>query len=79
MTDFDHRQTAHCESGAVSALLRHHGLPLSEPMVFGLSSALTYAYIPLLKIGGMPMLAYRMPPGRIIRGLSKRLGIRFRF
>jgi len=79
MTDFQHQQTAHCESGAVAALLRHNGLDLSEPMVFGLSSALTYAYIPLVKMGGMPLLAYRMPPGRIIRGLSKRLGIRFHF
>lgn len=79
MTNFDHQQTAHCESGAVAALLRHNGLDLSEPMVFGLSSALTYAYIPLVKMGGMPLLAYRMPPGRIIRGLSKRLGIRFHF
>jgi len=79
MTDFNHQQTAHCESGAVAALLRHNGLDLSEPMVFGLSSALTYAYIPLVKMGGMPLLAYRMPPGRIIRGLSKRLGIRFHF
>lgn len=79
MTDFNHQQTAHCESGAVAALLRHNGLNLSEPMIFGLSSALTYAYIPLVKVGGMPLLAYRMPPGRIIRGLSKRLSIRFHF
>ncbi len=79
MTDFEHRQTAHCESGTVAGLLRHNGLPLSEPMVFGLSSALTFAMIPLVKIGGMPMLAYRMPPGRIIRGLEKRLGMRFHF
>lgn len=62
MTDFNHQQTAHCESGAVAALLRHNGLDLSEPMIFGLSSALTYAYIPLVKVGGMPLLAYRMPP-----------------
>lgn len=79
MIDFDHRQTAHCESGAVSALLRHNHLLLSEPMVFGLSSALTYACIPLVKVGGMPLLAYRMPPGSIVRGLSRRLGIRFNF
>lgn len=79
MSQFEHRQTAHCESGAVAALLRHSQLPLSEPMVFGLSSALTYALIPLVKVGGMPLLAYRMPPGGIVRGLSKRLGIRFQF
>jgi hypothetical protein len=47
--NFAHRQTAHCESGTVAALLRHAGLDLSEPMVFGLSGALTFAYLPLLK------------------------------
>ena len=73
--DFEHRQTAHCESGTMAALLRHGGLELSEPMVFGLSGALTYACIPLLKIGGMPLLAYRMPPGKVIKGLASRLGI----
>lgn len=77
--NFEHRQTAHCESGAVAALLRQQQLPLSEPMVFGLSGALTYACLPLIKVGGMPLLAYRMPPGSIVRGLSKRLGIRFKF
>ncbi len=77
--EFDHRQTAHCESGAMAALLRHNGLALSEPMVFGISGALTFAYIPLLKVGGMPLLAYRLPPGRIIKGLSSRLGIDMRF
>ena len=75
---FEHRQTAHCESGAVTALLRHSGLDLSEPMVFGLSGALTFACIPLVKVGGMPMLAYRMPPGRVIKGVASRLGISMR-
>lgn len=72
---FQHRQTAHCESGAISALLRHDGLDLSESMAFGLSGALTFAYIPLIKMGGMPMIAYRMPPGFIIRGLTRALKI----
>ena len=63
----------------MASLLRHNGLDLSEPMVFGLSSALTFAYIPLIRVGGMPMLAYRMPPGRIISGLSRRIGARFDF
>ncbi|MFV0276112.1 MAG: BtrH N-terminal domain-containing protein, partial [Parahaliea sp.] len=79
MDSFEHRQTAHCESGTVAALLRHNGLDLSEPMVFGLSCALTFAYIPMVKINGQPLLAYRMPPGRIIKGLAKRLGVGFEF
>lgn len=77
MADFAHRQSAHCESGVVANLLTHAGLPMSEPMAFGLASSLTFAYLPFIKIGGMPLIAYRMPPGSIIKGVARRLGIRW--
>lgn len=77
--DFQHRQASHCESGCMSNLLRHHGLPLSEPMAFGLSSALSFAYLPIIKINGLPLIAYRMPPKAIIQGLQKPLGLKMRF
>ena len=73
---FTHRQSAHCESGVMSALVTHAGLPTSEPMAFGLAGALAFAVIPLIKLSGLPLVAYRMPPGAIIRGVRKRLGIR---
>lgn len=73
---FDHRQSAHCESGAISSLLRNRQLPLSEPMAFGIAAGLGYAYLPFLTFGGLPLFAYRMPPGFVIRGLTKRLGIK---
>jgi hypothetical protein len=76
---FEHRQAAHCESGVISSLLRHAGVPISEPMAFGISAGLTFAYIPFVKFGGMPMIAYRMPPKGVIRGLTKRLRIRMHF
>lgn len=79
LTGFDHRQAAHCESGTISSLLRHAGLDISEAMAFGLSGAMTFAYIPLVKIGGMPLISYRMPPGRIVRGVTGRLGISMKF
>jgi hypothetical protein len=72
---FVHRQSAHCESGVVSAMMSHHGAAMSEPMAFGLASALTFAYIPFVKMAGMPLIAYRMPPGAIIGAMSKRLGV----
>lgn len=75
---FVHQQCAHCESGAISALLRHAGLSISEPMAFGIAAGMTYAYLPFVKFGGLPLFAYRMPPGRVIAGLTKRLGIRMR-
>ncbi len=77
--DFQHSQASHCESGVMSNLLRHHGLPLSEPMTFGLASALSFAYLPIIKINGLPLVAYRMPPKAIIKGLQKPLGLTMRF
>ncbi len=59
----------------MSLMLRHHGLELSESMVFGLSGALMFAYIPLVKLGGMPLIAYRSMPQAIIRGVRRNLGV----
>jgi len=74
----EHRHYAHCESGVVTALLRRHGLDLSEPMVFGITGGLTFAYIPFIKITNMPLISYRMLPGSIIRGAVKNLDVQFR-
>jgi hypothetical protein len=63
-----------------SALLRHHQLDISEPMVFGLASGLAFAYLPLIKINGLPLMAYRMPPRMILKILSWRVpGLKIRF
>lgn len=76
---FTHTQSAHCESGVISSLLTHHGLPMSEPMAFGLANALAFAYIPIVKLGGQPLIAYRLPPRSIIKTLCKRLGVGVKF
>ncbi len=77
--EFQHRQASHCESGVMSSILRHQGLPISEPMTFGLAAALSFAYLPIIKINGLPLVAYRMPPKAIIKGLQKPLGLSMRF
>lgn len=76
MSRFQHQQSAHCESGVMASLLTHAGLPMSEPMAFGLASGLAFAYLPIVKLSGMPLIAYRMPPKHLIKTLSKRLGVR---
>ncbi len=76
---FEHRHASHCESGVMAALTSHYGLPLSEPLAFGLASALSFAYLPFIKLSGLPLVAYRMPPKFIIKGLSKPLGLAMRF
>jgi hypothetical protein len=77
MTAFTHRQSAHCESGVAANMLTHEGLEMSEPMAFGLSSSLTFAYIPMIKMAGMPLIAYRHLPGSVLSGVAKRLKMRW--
>ena len=76
---FQHQHAAHCESGVISSLLRHHGVPMTETLAFGLSAALSFAYLPFIKLSGQPVIAYRMPPRSIIKGLLAPLAARFRF
>jgi hypothetical protein len=76
---FEHQQTAHCESGVISALLRDKQTPMSEAMAFGIAAGMTFAYLPFVRIGGQPLIAYRMPPKSIISGLTRRLGITMKY
>jgi len=75
MESFTHRHSAHCESGVVSSLLTYAGFPISEAMAFGIGNGLTFAYLPFIKIDGMPLVAYRMPPKSIIKTVKNRLGL----
>jgi hypothetical protein len=76
-TPFIHRQSAHCESGAISSLLSHYGLNASEPLVFGIAAGIFFGYFPIVKVYGSPFITYRNAPGRILKSIEKRLGVRF--
>ena len=52
---------------------------MTETLAFGLSAALSFAYLPFIKLSGQPVIAYRMPPRSIIKGLLAPLAARFRF
>lgn len=72
---FDHRHAGHCETGTLSALLRDRGLDVSEPMVFGLGGGVFFVHLPFVRVGGIPLTAYRDAPGAIMRRACRRLGI----
>jgi len=76
-TTFNHKQSAHCENGVVSNLLRHHGIELSEPMVFGIGAGLFFSHMPFVKVDGIPVTSFRPLPGFIFKRASKQLGIKF--
>ena len=72
---FTHHQSAHCENGVVSNLMKHNGFDVSEPMVFGIGSGLLFCYIPLLMVNHAPAITYRAMPGFIFKRFAKRVGI----
>jgi hypothetical protein len=55
-------------------LLRHQGLDLSEPMIFGLGSGLSFVYWDS-KAMGFPFLGGRIKPFELTRNLAGRLGL----
>lgn len=76
--DFTHHQSAHCENGVVSNLMKHNGFSVSEPMVFGIGSGLLYCYIPFLMVNHAPAITYRAMPGLIFNRFAKRVGVKFK-
>jgi hypothetical protein len=74
--DFPHKQSAHCENGVVSNLMRFQGYDFDEPMVFGIGSGIFFSYIPFIKMNGIPVTSYRILPGAIFSRFTRRLGIK---
>lgn len=75
--DFNHIQTAHCENGVVTSLLRHQGLDfMSEPLAFGLGVGLFYIHLPFMKINNGPAIAFRTMPGEIFKRGCRSLGVK---
>lgn len=74
--NFEHHQHAHCESGVTSNLLNYEGIPISEPMAFGIGAGIFFAHIPFLKVNGTPGTTFRTWPGAIFKRVTQRLDIK---
>jgi hypothetical protein len=74
--DFIHKQSAHCESGVVSNLMRFQGYDFDEPMVFGIGSGIFFSYFPFIKMNCIPVTSYRILPGAIFSRFTRRVGIK---
>ncbi|MGX2995853.1 BtrH N-terminal domain-containing protein [Streptomyces sp. JNUCC 64] len=68
------RGTAHCETTALGVLLRHEGLDLSEPLLFGLGAGLSFVYWDARNLD-FPFLGGRVRPFELTRNLADRLGL----
>ncbi|PCI99426.1 MAG: peptidase [Flavobacteriales bacterium] len=74
--DFKHIQTAHCENGVITSLLKHQGLDfMTEPLAFGMGAGLFYLHVPFLKFSGGPAISFRAMPGGIFKRTCNSLNI----
>lgn len=73
--NFEHRHAAHCENGVIRNLLNFYGVKLSEPMILGLGSGIFFSHMPFYKMQGMPLTSFRPFHGRILKRVTKTLGI----
>ncbi|MEV5767813.1 BtrH N-terminal domain-containing protein [Micromonospora sp. NPDC052213] len=64
----------HCETTTLGALLRHEGVDLSEPMLFGLGEGLGFVYWDAKNMD-FPFLGGRTKPTTITRTVADRLGL----
>jgi len=76
--NFTHHQSAHCENGVASNLLKNSGLNISEPMVFGIGSGLFFVYLPFIKVNYAPAISYRTLPGQIFNKVATRLNLKIK-
>jgi hypothetical protein len=75
--DFQHIQSAHCESGVTSSLLRQNSVSkITEPLAFGIGAGLFFVYVPFIKINNGPAIAFRTFPGLIFKRTCNALGIK---
>lgn len=64
----------HCETTATGCLIKHMGLDLSEPMLFGIGQGLGFIYWDM-KIMDFPFIGGRIKPDMITDNLAKNLGL----
>ncbi len=67
-------QGQHCETTTTGSLLKHLGIELSEPMLFGLGEGLGYIFWNM-KIMDFPFIGGRVKPDVLTQNLTKNLNL----
>ena len=65
----------HCETTASGCLLKHHGVDLSEPMLFGLGEGLGFIFLKLETLP-LPFVGGRNKPFELTKNLCRNLDLR---
>ena len=74
INNFNHFNGKHCETTSTGSLIKHIGIELSEPMLFGLGEGLGYIFWNM-KIMDFPFIGGRVKPDVLTQNLTKNLNL----
>jgi hypothetical protein len=73
ISNFEPFEGQHCETTATGSLLKHLGIDLSEPMLFGLGQGLGFLYWDMPKLMSFPFLGGRIKADELTKNLCRNL------
>ncbi len=76
MIDYPHEQTIHCENGAIRNMLKLHHLEISEPLIFGIGSGISFTHIPFLTMDSFRLTMPRPAPVAIFKNFAAAFGFK---
>ena len=74
ITDFNSFKGEHCETTATGSLLKHIGIELSEPMLFGIGEGLGYIFWNM-KIMDFPFIGGRIKTDLLTKNIARNLNL----
>lgn len=73
ISNFDPFDGQHCETTATGSLIKHLGINLSEPMLFGLGQGLGFIYWDMPRLMSFPFLGGRIKQDELTQNLCRNL------
>jgi hypothetical protein len=75
VSNFKPFEGQHCETTATGSLLKHLGIDLSEPMLFGLGEGLGFIYWDMPRLMSFPFMGGRIKQDELTQNLCRNLGL----
>ena len=76
MINYPHGRAIHCETGSIRNLLKFYGHEISEPMIFGIGSGLSFIHFPFPMFANHESPIFRIMPTNVFANFAGNLNIK---
>lgn len=73
--NYPHKRAIHCETGSIRNLLKFYGYEISEPMILGIGSGLTFIHFPFPMFANHEAPIFRIMPTKVFANFTKNLNL----